>query len=205
MPSFLKKSSPGERVPAATLKCCAARARISSVVCSRVRIRTQSTMPRARRERALETLHEFEAVAEGVENMETTKTAKRNVGLDGGARSFAAREKLIEAFDHQRGMGFLRGMKILFHAEMKIQRAAGKPAAAASGHRRRLGNFGEAEDAGIEFAGAVFAAGRNGDLDVVKRKDFHGEPSCLHTTADVIVIDGAQRRRRGTVASFESP
>src|SRR5713101_1688723 len=60
--------------------------------------------------------HEFEAVAEGVENMETAKAAKRNVGLDGSARGFAAREKLIEAFDHQRGMSFLRGMKILFHA-----------------------------------------------------------------------------------------
>src|SRR6266849_5764436 len=181
MPSFLKKSSPGERVPAATLKCFAARARISSVVCSRVRIRTQSTMLRARRERALEALHEFEAVAEGVEDMETAKTAKRNVGLDGGARGFAPREKLIEAFDQQRGMGLLCGMKILFHAEMKIQRASGEPAAAASGHRRRLGNFGEAKDAGIEFAGAVFAAGRNSDLDVVKRKDLHGESSCLHT------------------------
>src|SRR5712691_3106513 len=181
MPSFLKKSSPGERVPAATLKCCATRVRISSVVCSRVRIRTQSTMLRARRERALDALHEFEAVAKGVENMETAKTAKRNVGLDGGARGFATREQLIKAFDYQRGMGFLRGMKIFFHAEMKIQRAAGKPAAAASGHRRRLGDFDEAEHTGIEFAGAVFAAGGNSDLDVVKRKDFHGESSCLHT------------------------
>src|SRR5260370_2523799 len=181
MPSFLKKSSPGERVPAATLKCLAARARISSVVCSRVRIRTQSTMRRARRERALEALHEFKAVAEGVEDMETAKTAKRNVGLDGGARGFAPREKLIQAFDQQRGMCLLRGMETLFPAEMKIQRASGEPAAAASGHRRRLGNFGEAKDAGIEFAGAVFSAGRNGDLDVVKRKDFHGGPSCLQT------------------------
>src|SRR5260370_12410763 len=96
--------------------------------------------------------HKLKAVAEGVEDMERAKAAERNVGLKGGAGGFAASEKFIEAFDHQRGMGFLRGMKTLFHAEMKIQRATGKPAAAASGHRRRLGNFDEAKDAGIEFA-----------------------------------------------------
>src|SRR2546422_2401255 len=105
MPSFLKKSSPGERVPAATLKCFAARARISSEVCSRVRIRTQSTMLRARRERALEALHEFEAVFEGGGDMEKGKTAKRKLRLDGGGPGLAPRGKLTAGVSPPRRAG----------------------------------------------------------------------------------------------------
>ncbi len=51
-------------------------------------------------------------------------------------------------------------------------RAAGpEPAAAATGQRRRLGEFGHAEQAAVELARLVLGAGRDGHLDVVDAGD----------------------------------
>src|SRR5216684_6944792 len=70
-------------------------------------------------------------------------------------------------------MGASGRSEIEFDAEMKIHCARDEPDAFALGHLRRFGDFSEAEDPGIEAAGAVFARDRNGDLDVIDVEDWH--------------------------------
>src|SRR5216684_6225521 len=56
---------------------------------------------------------------------------------------------------------------------MEIHGASHKPDAFALGHLRELGDFGEAEDAGIEGASAAFAGDWDSDLHVVEAEDWH--------------------------------
>src|SRR6266852_8320083 len=56
---------------------------------------------------------------------------------------------------------------------MKICTAGYEPNTLALGHLRRLFDFGEAEDAGIEGTSAVFAGDGDGDLHVVDAEDWH--------------------------------
>ncbi|MFD0540555.1 hypothetical protein ACFQY7_48875 [Actinomadura luteofluorescens] len=60
---------------------------------------------------------------------------------------------------------------------MEFDARAAEPGSAAPRERGRLGDLGEAEDAAVEGAEPVLAAGRGRELDVVHASD-HG---CLRT------------------------
>src|SRR5216684_4551577 len=106
--------------------------------------------------------------------MDAAEAIEGGVGLGREARAFAGGEDGGEVLDYKRGMGALGGMEVWFDAEMKIYGAGDEPDAFALGHLRRLFDFGEAEDAGIEGTGAVFAGDGDGDLHVIDAEDWHG-------------------------------
>jgi hypothetical protein len=64
-------------------------------------------------------------------------------------------------------VGLLCRSKICFHAKVYLNIATGEPNAAAFRKFRWLWNFGHCEDACVESAGIVFAAGRHRELYVV--------------------------------------
>src|SRR6202171_3756134 len=70
-------------------------------------------------------------------------------------------------------MGTLGGSEVRLDTEMKIYGAGDEPNAFSLGHLRRLGDFGEAKDAGVEGARSVFTGDRDGDLHVVDAEDWH--------------------------------
>jgi hypothetical protein len=70
-------------------------------------------------------------------------------------------------------MGALGGSEIGLDAEMKIYWAGYEPDALAVGHLRWLFDFGEAENAGIEGASAIFAGDGDRYLYVVETEDGH--------------------------------
>ena len=103
--------------------------------------------------------------------MNAAEAVEGRVRLAGDAGSIASGEYLVEAFDHECGMGALRGGEIGLDAEMKIDRAGYEPEAFAFCHLWRLGDFGEAEDAGVKGASAAFAGDGDGNLYVVDVQD----------------------------------
>lgn len=106
--------------------------------------------------------------------MNAAEAIEGRVWLTGDAGAIAGGEDFVEAFHHKCGMGTFRRSEIRLEAEMKIDRAGDEPDAFALGHLRRLRDFGEAEDAGVEFPSAVFTRDGDGDLHVVDVKDWHG-------------------------------
>ena len=99
--------------------------------------------------------------------MDAAEVVEGGVWLDGDACALAGVENLVEAIDYERGMGALGGSEIGLDTEMQIYGASEEPEAFAFGHLRRLFDFGEAEDAGVEGSGAILALDGYGDLDVV--------------------------------------
>ena len=63
--------------------------------------------------------------------------------------------------------------KLRVDAEMHLQLAVLEPRAAPPGEGRRLRDLGNLQQAGVELAGAVLAALRHGELDVVEAHDRH--------------------------------
>jgi hypothetical protein len=127
-----------------------------------------------RRQLRLGAFHKFEAIAERVEDVDATKAVKGSVGLGGEAGALAGAKDGVEPFNYECGMGTLGGMKVRLDAEMQIYGTGDEPDAFAFGHLRRLGNFSESEDAGVEGASAVFTGDGDGDLHVVETEDWHG-------------------------------
>ncbi len=105
--------------------------------------------------------------------VDAAEAVEGRVGLVGNASALAGGKDCVEAFDDECGMGALGGMEIRFDTEMKIYGASDEPDAFALGHLRRLFDLGEAEDAGVKGASAIFAGNRNSDLHVVEAEDWH--------------------------------
>src|SRR6202171_3208928 len=70
-------------------------------------------------------------------------------------------------------MGTLGGSEVRLDTEMKIYGAGDEPNAFSLGPLRRLFDFGETRDAGVEGAHSVCSGDRDGDLRVVDAEDWH--------------------------------
>src|SRR5690606_18530488 len=88
----------------------------------------------------------------------------------GGTGRFEAGAEVVEGVGEERGVPPRRGDGCL-DAAMDLLLAALEPDAAAARERDRLGYLGHAEEAAVEGAGAVFAAGLESDLDVCDAED----------------------------------
>jgi hypothetical protein len=134
--------------------------------------------------------HQFEAIAEGIEDMDTAETVEGGVGPDGDASSFAGGEDCLESFSYERRMGTLGRSEIGLETEMKIHGAGNKPDAFSLGHLRRLFDLREAKDSQVKGSGAAFARHRNGDLHMIDAEDSHGRTlSSLFCTARLNLAD----------------
>lgn len=120
-------------------------------------------------------LHQFDAIAEGIENVGAAQVADGRVRFCGEPGAFARRNCFIEIVDDERGMRALGGVKIGggFDAEMEIHWASCEPDAVTSGHRRGLLLLGETENADVKRARGFFTAGGNRHLHVIEAKDWH--------------------------------
>jgi DNA/RNA endonuclease YhcR with UshA esterase domain len=63
-------------------------------------------------------LHEFEAIAEGVEDVDAAKIVERYVGSSRKACAFTGGDYLVDIVDHERRMSALGGMKVLLDANV---------------------------------------------------------------------------------------
>ena len=63
-------------------------------------------------------LHEFEPIAEGVEDVNAPKFVERYVGSGRKACAFAGGDYVVDIVDHQCGMSALGGMKVLLNANV---------------------------------------------------------------------------------------
>jgi hypothetical protein len=118
-------------------------------------------------------LHQLEAVAEGVEDVDAAEAVEGGVLFCRDAGTLAGRKDGLETVDDERRMSPLGGGEIGLDAEMKIHGASDKPDALAGSHLRWLIDFGEAEYAGVEGARAIFAAHGNNNLHMVEAEDWH--------------------------------
>src|SRR6476661_1811286 len=73
-------------------------------------------------------------------------------------------------------MGLSRRHEILFHAKVNLQLAVFEPAAAASREIRRLGGFGDSEDAVIELPRVALSACRHREQDMIQSANAHCFP-----------------------------
>jgi hypothetical protein len=119
--------------------------------------------------------HQFDAIAEGVENVRAAEAADRRVGAGGQTRAFACGDDLVEVIDGECGVRASSGVKIGvgFDAEMQIYGTGHEPDAVASGQRGRLLLFGKTEDADVERASSFFATSGDSYLHVIEAKDRH--------------------------------
>lgn len=130
-------------------------------------------------ERALWTgaFHEFEAIAEGIENVDAAEIGEGGIRPGRKARALASSYDLVEIVDHECGVGALGGMEVFLDAKVEIHWAGREPDAAAARHGCRLGDFGEAEDSSVEATREGFDACGNRELHVIETKDGHRVPT----------------------------
>src|ERR1700733_6500284 len=83
-------------------------------------------------------LHQFEAVTEGIEDVDAAKIIEGGVGFSEMAGALASRDDIVEIVHNKRWMRALGRMEIGLHAEVKIHGAGHEPYAVASRHLGRL-------------------------------------------------------------------
>ena len=87
-------------------------------------------------------LDQFNAISEGVGSKGSIKTLQWfGIVLHFAARGSQRSEKSREITDKECRMRFLRGAKVRFNAEVKLQCATPKPGTATSREIRWFGNF----------------------------------------------------------------
>jgi hypothetical protein len=94
-------------------------------------------------------LHQFEAVAEGIEDVGAAIAIERSIGLDAEAGALAGGEDVVQGVNDKRWMSTFGRMKIGLDAEVQVHGSRGKPDTISAGHGRRLLYFREAEKAAV--------------------------------------------------------
>ena len=98
-------------------------------------------------------------------------------------------------------MGLSRRREILFDAKVNLQLAVFEPAAAASREIRRLGRFGDSEDAVIELPRVALSACRHREQDMIQSANAHCFPSLSSLDAARWLAPGNLRTIRRTARS----
>src|SRR5581483_8964423 len=111
-------------------------------------------------------LHQFDAIAERIRDVNPMETFQRFVGHNRIAGFSATPDEIIQPCYQQRGVRFLCRPEILLYSKVDFERAIFKPYAAAFGQMFGLWFLGQAEDAAIETPCPVFPFGRHGELYV---------------------------------------
>lgn len=117
--------------------------------------------------------HEFQAIAEGIENMSATEIVERCIGLGGKAGAFTGGDDGVEVINDQRGVSAPGRVEIGLDPNVKIYRAGEEPNTVAAGHGCGFFDFGQAENSGVEASGAFFATDGDRKLHVIEAKDGH--------------------------------
>ncbi len=86
-------------------------------------------------------LHQLEAIAEGIKNVDAAEAVERGVRLRSEARALAGGQDFVEVVDDEGWMSSLGRVKLGLDAEMQIHGAGGEPNAVAAGHRRGFFNL----------------------------------------------------------------
>src|SRR5262245_56542529 len=86
---------------------------------------------------------------------------------------FCLRHHAGKVVDNESRMRLARRNEILLDAQMDLQAAGFKPAAAARGQLRRLRLFNKSEDAMIECPRLIFPPGRHRNQNVIDTANWH--------------------------------
>jgi len=109
---------------------------------------------------------DLNSIAEGVVDEEASSRHGAAIfSGNAGGLQFGAQGVDVRAFEAEMAIG-IRAGAVFFDGNMDIQAARLEPDAAAIADGIRLGNFAQAEQAGVEGARGFFAAFRHGDVDV---------------------------------------
>jgi hypothetical protein len=124
---------------------------------------------------------QFEAIAEGIEDVDASEIVERGVGLRRKTGEFAGGDDIVKAVDNVAVDNECRvsapcRVKIGLDSKMKIHGTCDEPDAVAFCYFSWLFDFGQPEDSAVELACARLAAHRNCDLNVIETKDWHGTP-----------------------------
>ena len=117
-------------------------------------------------------LHEFDAVAEWINDVDAAEAGKIGIGLRRKTGRLAACNDSVEIFHDESRMRFLRGVKIFFDPGVDLDVAGFEPTAAAICEGCWLGHFFKAKNSRIKATRRILRAGRDGQLDVIEPKDF---------------------------------
>jgi len=112
-------------------------------------------------------LHQLDAVAEGVVDIDPVIALKRLIGIDlvsGGRQVCHHCRKIIH---NQTGMGFSHWPAILFDTDVNLHCVTLEPAPAAHRQMRRFGNFRNPKLIAIECTCLRFTAWRHTKLNMV--------------------------------------
>jgi len=124
-------------------------------------------------------LAEFEAVAEGVFDVDPPCAGDRVVVGDGDARVAQAARELVEIRDDEARVRPAGRNERVVHADVKLLAAGAEPAAAARCELARLRQLLETEQVTVERPRLRFAPCRSGDLHVVDAGDRHPPRSTI--------------------------
>ena len=162
-------------------RCCF---RTSCSICRSFCFRNRSAASRARPAQAISArrnsfrvrLDQFDPVAERIVDMAPVVAFDRLVFRDPQSGLLCFRHHAGEIVDDESRMRLARRNEILLDAEVNLQRAAFKPAAAARGKLRRLHLFREPEDAVIKRPRLVLPPGRHRNQNVIDMANWHSTP-----------------------------
>ena len=119
-------------------------------------------------------LHQLEAIAEGIEDVDAAEVVEGRVGRVGRPARSQAATISSRLSTTSAGCARLAGWKSVgLDAKVEIHRACHEPDAVASCHRDRLCDFGETENSDVKRRARFFAASGNRELHVIEAKDWH--------------------------------
>jgi len=126
--------------------------------------------------------NKFEPISPWIFGIKTASIGEVIIVNDGHTLGYQRFAQFVQMSQCERRVGFSGWLKIAFHADVQLLRAALEPAASARAQIGRLFNFLQAQQRAVEMPRRCLATFRRGNLNVIEARN-----ACIHAKQNSMV------------------